>query len=335
VKSSSLQGNYVTSPTRNPTATAAGDPAVTGGNRFTALDAAAYVQASVRLPRHLKAVAGGRLDYDRVRSTGGYGTVFNPRLALLWAPPGGLVLKAVYSEAFQDASNFQKYVGARGTAIPNPGLKPERVKNLELGAGWQSGKRLTVNASVYDARYSDVVQFVAVPCTQGPDVCGTSQVVNQNRGVGALHIWGAQADGTLQLDRFSVTANYTFTHPWNDQRDVRVGDIAHHRANLGVSAPLGRRLDLDVRVNYVGARQTGPGTDVPTNPFREIGGATLLNAALRLKEILPGTDLQLSADNLTDRRFFDPGIRQADGINTTARVLQPGRSFYLRLSTRF
>jgi outer membrane receptor protein involved in Fe transport len=117
--------------------------------------------------------------------------------------------------------------------------------------------------------------------------------------------------------------------------DVRVGDIARHRANLGVSAPLGRRLDLDLRVNYLGARQTGPGTDVPTNPFREVGGATLLNAALRLKEILPGTDLQLSADNLTDRRTFDPGIRQADGINTTARVRQPGRSFYLRLSTRF
>ena len=335
VKSSSLQGNYVTSPTRNPTATAAGDPAVTGGNRFTALDVAAYVQASVRLPRHLKAVAGGRLDYDRVRSSGGYGTVFNPRLALLWAPPGGLVLKAIYSEAFQDASNFQKYVGARGTAIPNPDLAPERVKNLELGAGWQSGKRLMVNASVYDARYSDVVQFVAVPCTQGPDVCGTSQVINQSRGVGALHIWGVQADGALQLGRFSITANYTFTHPWNEPLDVRVGDISRHRANLGVSAPLGRRLDLDLRVNYLGARQTGPGTDVPTNPFREVGGATLLNAALRLKEILPGTDLQLSADNLTDRRTFDPGIRQADGINTTARVRQPGRSFYLRLSTRF
>jgi outer membrane receptor protein involved in Fe transport len=119
------------------------------------------------------------------------------------------------------------------------------------------------------------------------------------------------------------------------QRDVRVGDIARHRANLDVSAPLGRRLEADLRVNYVGPRQTGQGTDVPTNPFRKIGAATLLNASLRLKELLPGTDLQLAVDNLTDERVFDPGIRQADGINTTSRVLQPGRSFYLRLSTRF
>lgn len=335
VKSSSLQGNYVTSTTRNPSSTASGDPAVAGGNRFNALDLGAYVQASLHLPRHLKAVAGGRFDNNRVRSAGGYGTVFNPRLALLWAPPGSLVLKAIYSEAFQDASNFQKYVGARGTAIPNPGLAPERVKNWELGAGWQAGKRLTVDASAYDARYSDVVQFVAVLCTLGPDVCGTSQIVNQSRGVGSLHIWGLQADGALKFDRLSITANYTFTHPWNEQRDVRVGDISRHRANLGVNAPLGRRLDLDLRVNYIGARQTGQGTDVPTNPFRRIGGATLLNAALRLKDVLPGTDLQLAVDNLTDERFFDPGVRQADGINTTSRVPQPGRSLYLRLSTRF
>jgi outer membrane receptor for ferrienterochelin and colicin len=338
VKSSSLQGNYVTSATRNPSSTASGDPAVAGGNRFNALDLGAYVQASLHLPWHLKAVAGGRFDNNRVRSAGGYGTVFNPRLALLWAPPGSLVLKAIYSEAFQDASNFQKYVGARGTAIPNPDLAPERVKNLELGASWQSGKRLTVDASVYDARYSDVVQFVAVPCTLGPAACGDAQVVNQSRGVGALHIYGLQANAALKLDRLSVSANYTFTHPWNVLRDVRVGDIARHHANLDVSSPLGRRLDLDLRVSYVGARQTGAGTDVPTNPFREIGAATLLNASLRLKELLPGlpgTELQLAVDNLTDQRVYDPGIRQADGINTTSRVLQPGRAFYLRLSTRF
>jgi outer membrane receptor protein involved in Fe transport len=122
------------------------------------------------------------------------------------------------------------------------------------------------------------------------------------------------------------------------QQDVRVGDIARHHANLDVSAPFGRRLEADLRVSYVGARQTGPGTDVPTNPFREIGAATLLNASLRLKELLPGlpgTELQLAVDNLTDRRVYDPGIRQADDITNTSRVLQPGRAFYLRLSTRF
>jgi len=339
VKNSSMQGNYLN-------IIASTDPQTNGSlkqppppDHFSVLDTGLYLHGTFALPHDLKAVAGGRLDNNRVNAGfgygTGYGTVFNPRLALLYAPPGPLVLKAIWSEAFQDASNFQKYVSVAGSAMANPSLQPERVKNFELSASWQSGKRFSVEASAYDAHYSDVAQFVRVPCTGGADFCGGAQTVNQFQGVGALHIRGFQADAKLKLGSLSLFANYTFTQPWNETLDVRVADIASHHVNAGVNAPLGSRIDLDLRANYVGRRKTGPGTDVPSNPRSEIGGAVVANLALKIRDVLPRTDLQIDVDNLTNKFYLDPGIRQASGVVNTSAVPQPGRTLYVRLGTRF
>ncbi len=338
VKSSSMQGNYVTSSTQSPEATGSVQqipPPPPGGNHFSVLDTGLYLQGSFALPHSFKVVAGGRLDNNRVNGATGYGTVFNPRLALLYAPPGPLVLKAIWSEAFQDASNFQKYVSVAGSALANPALQPERVKNFELNASWQAGKRFSVEASAYDAHYSNVAQFLRVPCTGDANLCLGSQTINQFQGIGALHIRGFQADAKLRLGSMSLFANYTFTDPWNEQLNVRVADIASHHVNAGVNAPLGGRIDLDLRANYVGQRKTGPGTDVPTNPRSEIGGAVVANLALRIRGVLPRTDLQIAIDNVANKFYFDPGIRSANGVINTSAVPQPGRTLYVQLSTKF
>lgn len=330
LRNGSIQGNYVTSDQPNPSETGTPPQSLRGSNDFQTRDVGLYAQASYRPRDHLKLVAGGRVDNDKARQSGGYGTVFNPRLAVVYTP-GAAVLKAVYSEAFHDASNFQRYATFTGVRdLDNPNLPPERVKNLELSAGWQVSDHVAADVSAFDAHYSDVVQLVSgVPCD--PPVCDPPRTTAQFQAIGALHIRGLQAQATGRWGELRAYANYTYTDPFNTELEVPIGDIARHKLNLGFTTPVGRRLRFHLRGNYVGAKRTGAGTDASSNPLRQIGSYVVADTALTYEDLLPGWSLQLAVDNLFDERYLDPGIRAADGVTFAAAIPQPGRAVYLRL----
>jgi outer membrane receptor protein involved in Fe transport len=341
VRDGSIQGDYVRS--EDPVASETGaDPVVPGGNRFDVRDLGLFVQASYVPGKDLKLIAGGRLDENRVRENGGYGTAFSPRLAVIYSPRQW-VFKAIYAEAFKDASNFNRFATLPGVRDkPNPDLAPEEVRNLELVASWErDGASAAVAA--YQSEYSGIVGLRSVPFEDGTTL--------QFQNLGELRIRGLQADGTWPWRRFDLYANYTYTDPYatsptNDRGEpllddagrpideLRVGDIARHNANAGVNAPLGERWNLNLRANYIGSRPTGAGTTVTTNPFRRIDSAVVAHGALTYRGLVEGLDLQLVVNNLFDELRYDPGIREAGGGRFAARLPQPGRAIYLRFSYR-
>jgi outer membrane receptor protein involved in Fe transport len=337
----SIQGDY--SRSEGPIAAETGvvENVPQGGNQFTVRDAGFYAQASFRPFQNLKVVAGGRLDNNRVRETGGFGTVFNPRFALIYSP-GRTVLKAIYSEAFKDASNLNKYATTSSRLLPNPTLQPEKVRNVEVSAGWQ-GKHAAGEIAAYQASYSGVLGLRSVTL---PDNSTTTQFQD----IGRLQIRGVQATGSLRWRRYELFANYTYTEPFSiaptdDRgqplrdarqsviRKLRIGDIATHQANLGVTSTWKETLTGDLRVSYVGDRPTGLHTTVQTNPFSSIAGYVVLNGALTWKHEASGARLQLAVNNLLDRKYFDPGVRAA-GTDYAARIPQAGRTLNLRLVVR-
>jgi len=287
-------------------------------------DAGLFAQASYRVIPRLKLVAGGRVDNNRVRETGGYGTVFSSRLAAVYSP-GKRVFKAIYSEAFHDASNFQKYSTQLGQLFEQTGngLPPERVKNLELSAGWQMSDHVSAEVAAFDARYSDIVHA-------RPSLSIFSPLIRPG---GALHIRGIQAQASANWPRLNAYANYTYTDPVNTRLDVPIADIARHKLNLGVTGRLGGRFLVHLRGNFVGAKKTGEGTDVPSNPLRQIGAYTVADAALTYRDLLPGWSLQLTVDNLFDASYRDPGVRDEGGLASPSSIPQPGRAIYLRFLT--
>lgn len=300
------------------------DPVLPGGNRFSVRDLGIYLQASYSLREDLKVVAGGRLDDNQVRENGGYGTVFNPRLAVVYSP-GSVVLKAIYSEAFKDASNFNRYATVPGTReLPNPGLEPEKAKSFELSASWQRGS-LTAEAAAYQADYSGVVGVGKAPFGTG--------VTGQFQNLGSARIRGLEASASLRWRKLDLFANYTFSDPYSiAPKEERFGGIASHQANLGANAPLGRLFEANLRVNFVGDRPTGKGTTTFTerSGISEVAGYTAVHAALTYKHARSGARLQLVVNNLFDARYYDPGVRQP-AEQYAVRVPQPGRAAYLRL----
>ena len=326
---SSVGANNITSATAPADETGATPAGVLGGNQIGSRDLGLYAQASWRARPMLKLVAGGRVDNNTIRQNGGYGTVFNPRLAGVFTRQRK-VFKVMYSEAFQDAPNFQKYQTAPGIReLSNPGLKPEKVKNFEASASWEPRPALAFQLVGYRSKYSGIVQEVSgIPCTQIPG-CTTT---NQFRNVGRLEIKGLQADARWTPESFRLQANYTFTSPQDPDRDQRVGDIASHRLNvLGGRRFFSDRLDTEMRINGVLGRKTGAGTTVFNNPFTKIADYFIVSGAVTYRRLVPGVDLQFSVENLFNQDYWDPSLRNPSGFPIAPQIPQPGTTAFLRL----
>lgn len=354
VRSSFLQGNYFLS--SRPTAPDdllqelidARTKRDTDGEFFDQLDLGLFGQATFKVNDDWKFVVGGRVDNNAVDATAGavvveapdgtlqefedfgYGSVFNPRVAAIYSP-GPFVFKAIYAEAFKDASNLNRYALSPGTRdAPSPDLEPEKVRNVELAASWQVNDDLHVDLAAYRSDYSDAVALGTFTFADG-------STTGQNVSAGALETLGIQSTLRYSSNGYDLWANYTYTDPrstpvdrdGNELAEVRVGDIADHRFNLGGNAKFGDHLNFNLRLNWVGDRETGEGTSVSGSRFDVIDSYTVVNGAFSYKQILPGLDLQLIINNLLDEEYYHPGVRSAGG-GFASRAPQNARAVFLR-----
>jgi outer membrane receptor for ferrienterochelin and colicins len=307
-------------------------------------DLAGYVQASYRPRPTLKLVLAGRLNYNTIDNkpgASGFGALFSPRAAIVYTPAAKrLTFKAVYSEAFKDPTDAQKFgILHLFNEFPSLGLKPERVRNFELSAGWQPSEAAAVEVAAYQADYSDLVSLARVPGCMLPFGC--FRWANRDR----FRVRGVQAEARWRVGGTEISGNYTLTSPFQlDPKDpsgsplldergkpihqLRIGDIAAHRANLGANRDWLGRLNTDLRLRWVGPRPVGTRTTDTGNALARVGSYTEAQATVSYRGILPGTTLQLIIDNLFGSTYFDPGTTP---ITALAEVRRPGRTLYLRI----
>jgi outer membrane receptor for ferrienterochelin and colicin len=297
---------------------------VGGGNNFSVYDYGFYLQASYDIHPIVNLTVGGRFDYNKVRVSGGYGNIFNPRIALV-VTPGKMIMKVIFAQAFKDATNFQKYSTAPTRLFNNPKLQPENVNNIETSIGYKFNKRLFIDATAYYSNYSGAIAAKLV------EIDGVSSFRNDDEG--SLKIFGIQAAMNYKMSNYSVYGNYSFVRPKNELLDangvgtetfVRIGDIASHHLNLGVNALYFEHLNINLRSNFVSRRPVGPGTSVSSNTLGDFPSFFLLNGAVTYKNIFPGLNVQISVNNLLNTKYSDPGIRSADGITRPYRIPQRG-----------
>src|SRR6185295_14601131 len=119
-------------------------------------------------------------------------------------------LKAIYSEAFKDPTDQQKFgvLFYLLNAYRSNGLKPERVRNVELSAGWEPSDRLSVEASAYQAHYSDVVSYGYARLPDGTPVAGCFFGCEQWQNRDRFRIRGLQATARYRIAAWSLWGNY-------------------------------------------------------------------------------------------------------------------------------
>ena len=328
---SHIQGEYLYGNKANPEETAYLSN-ILGGNHFSGRDIGFFMQAGYSPFKDFNFVLGGRLDNNKIRLTGGYGTVFNPKAAVIYSPRN-FIFKAIYSEAFMDAGYWTKYSTTPGRLLNNPNLKPEKVKNTEFSFAWKANDYFFTDLVVYNSYYSGAVGTVDVSFVNDE---GKTVQTTQHQAIGNLFIQGLQSNLYFNYSNFSAYLNYTFTRPYKvtNTEKIRVGDIAAHHLNFGLNATFFNKLNLNLRTNIVGERPTGKETTVVNNPLNKIDAYFLLNGTISYK-IYKEISAQFIANNILDKEYFDPGVRSANGVYYAAKMPQNRRNFMLKLNIDF
>lgn len=316
---------------------------IPGGNLFEHRNIGAYAQGTYEASKALRITLGGRFDHNRIRKTGGYGNQFNPRMAVVYAP-GKFVVKAIYAQAFQDASSRDRYSTSSPTRlIANPGLRPEQVNNFEVSVNFAPMKGARLDVSAYYAIYKDIIEEITVPYNNG--------VTLQKNNTGKSYVTGVQAVFDYKISKnFNLFSNYTYTDAKKDSiagtvvtdvvtnKKLIVGDIAKHHFNVGVNGVFlkNEKLNVNLRFNYVSGRRVGRGTSVPLNPQPNglFPAYKIFNTAITYT-ISNAIQVQAIVNNILNEKYSDPGIRSANGVDQAYRTPQKGTNAMLRVLLNF
>ncbi len=326
LRNSQLQGNYLVSSIPDAQENGVFNAPAQGGNQFDVSDVGVYSQGTYKISPSLRATVGARIDHNKIRSTGGYGTEINPRLVVDYVKDNW-VFKAIYARGIMNVSNWTKFSTA-GNRIPNPNLGTESIRNFEFSASNIFSKSFTADISIYRSLLDDVVGTRLLPNGQG---------INDN--IGRFAINGIQSNLTYHSNKLNAYINYAYTNGRqtegvNGSVDIVVGDIASHTINGGIYYEPIKFVGLNVRGNYISSQPVGPGTSVPDNTGA-FPAYVITHATLSIKNVIKGATIQIICNNLLDKKYFNPGVKAADGVVNPTEILQRGRNSILRLNYDF
>jgi outer membrane receptor protein involved in Fe transport len=316
-----------------------------GGNQYNTIDLGLYSQLTYKVIDSLLYItAGGRYDYNKIRSNGGFGSIFNPKIAAVFTIKK-LIIKGIYARGIQNPSQFTKFATG-ASRNPNPTLKPEKIQNFELVLQNKQMSRFNWNLSGYYSIINDAVASAV-------DLNNPTKTQNQN--VGTYAIMGSQANVVYQPKRrsFNFTFNATYTiakqTKIKDQANFEsktIADIASFKANFIVNyhkAIRNHDFNINLRSNYVGDKYVGPTTTVPlstgVNGTNKIPSYVVFFTSLMYQhKKFDFVTIQFTVNNLLNSNYYSPGPRTANGniINSyngfVSWVPQQSRNYLLTLN---
>lgn len=295
-----------------------------GSNMFSIIDVGFFNQATFIIKNKLFLSGGNRIDYNRIRRSGGFGLVFSPRLSAVYNTEFTTV-KFNYSKGLQNVSQFTKY-STGGGRVPNNELETEQINfiNVEyLGhvangtLGWE------VNAFGY--------------LIDGAVASGVIQGVRKNYNAGEYQNIGVMSGFFYKPKSkdWNIQLNHTYFKPEQISstfveltEPIRLGDIASHRVNMSITKQTHMGIlsnVINIRANYVSERPIGPETTQTTNKgvgdTGKIPPYLVFNGNIGFKiQTLPMLRLDLSIENILNKNILDnnpeyyhPGPRSASG----------------------
>jgi iron complex outermembrane receptor protein len=245
-----------------------------------------------------------------------------------YAPNLDTALHVSVSSRARFPTIFERFSTQFGTAASNPGLKPERAINYEIGGSVRAGA-LKVEGALF---YSDV-QDAIVSVRPNGSPANTTQ--RQNLGDGKYY--GGEIALTWQpAESLQVGANYTYMHRKFDIDPMpgvtppavfALTDVPKHKAFLYASWSPIAALTIVPNLEIASGRTTldtfVPGAAAGTVRYYKTGGYAVANLRVDY-EVLKNVEIGVGARNLFDKYYL-----LTDGFP------EPGRSFFASLRVRY
>lgn len=208
-------------------------------------------------------------------------------------------------------------------AIPNPDLKPEYSRGIELGLR-SSGEFGSFELVGFDNHYRDLIDS-RVNLGRDPN---SGALIFQSINRARAHIYGVELRGesALPWEGLALNGALSWTRGMDSVRGEPLNSVEPAKLTLGLSyETVSGRQRLELVATAVSAKRRIDSSTV--DPFRTPGYATL-DAYWRI-QVADRLTLDLGAFNLTDRRYWLwSGVR---GLPASAREIdlytQPGRQF--------
>lgn len=261
----------------------------------------------------------------------------SPRLGLIFRPSDSWSLFGNLSAGFKAPSPLQLnnyFDNPLGyyQSIPNPDLKPEKSRTLELGARGDAG-RLDWEVVAFAGRYRDFIEELVRVAGRG--VAGDPiryQAVNR----GKVSLSGFELKGSWALtDSTTLRAAYGRTQGEDTTTGLPVNSVNPAQLYAAIDQKLGA-WTVGLGLTHVAGKKSED-VDVSSTPNQFVPkGYTTLD--LRTSwQIRPGTRLSAAIHNLTDKTYWQwANVR---GLAANAPVLDaytsPGRSLSVALVTDF
>lgn len=268
-----------------------------------------YAQDEWRALDTLTFVAGLRFD----GYYGGSVKEVSPRLAAIWAPRDGSVVKLLGGRAFRPPNLYERYYAfpsaGGGASLPNADLDAEHINTYEALLEqrlWQ-GARAVIGVYHYD-----VEDLIA----QEPAASSAQAVQFRNGADARANGFSAELRTPLPA-RASLRAHYTLQQALS--RGRRLANSPQHSGGAGLLFPLPLGFEGGAEFLVVGPRLT--------RGRRRLEAARLLNLNLEYRTPVPGLEIGAGLYNLLDHTHPDPAgleFRQD-------RIPQDGRTFRLQL----
>jgi iron complex outermembrane receptor protein len=278
-------------------------------DRRRSRNSALYVQDEWRLGW---GIINAGLRHDRYST---FGTATSPRAALILPVKDGTTVKLLGGKAFRVPNAYELYYSDGNiTQMANPNLRPETIRTREvvleqrLAQGWRA------SVSAYDYSISDLIRQVNDP--------GTGLLVFQN--LAQVNASGVEFEAGGRLwGRLDTQASLALQR----SRDIQTGTTPVNSPNrigkLRLGLPfMDERAQAGMVMRYLSPR--------PTQAGNQIGTSVLIDLTLRARLGSSGTTFALSAYNLFNRPYADPGARE----HTQDVIPQAGRTVWLTLEQR-
>jgi outer membrane cobalamin receptor len=281
------------------------------------------IEASARVDGW-RSYAGSRLDGTVSPATAtSYAdksnAAFAPRVGVRYALLHSLAVRGSWFQAFRAptlSEEYRTFFAGPNVFVGNPALTPEHLTGWDAGVDWQPSSLLELRATVFTNHYTDLDDFTFL--NAGPNAGG---ITLQRQNVGSAHASGIEGEIALHpTDALTLAGSYNYDDARINSTGAPVNRVPLQKGSARVTWQEPRVGTLNVLYRYEGPNHALGGT--------AMGPYALVDVDLR-REIVHGTELLLSVQNLFDRQYTAnwSGPLESVGLPRTVRAGVAAHSF--------